>query len=64
MSKNPKNHPRTKHIATKHHHFQLYVEHGDVDILPISMVDQWADSLTKATSVELFEAHQKANQGW
>jgi len=21
MSKNPKNHPRTKHIATKHHHF-------------------------------------------
>jgi len=40
------------------------VEHGDVDILPISMVDQWADSLTKATSVELFEAHQKANQGW
>ena len=64
MAKNPKYRPRTKHIATKHHHFRLYVECGDVTILPISTVDQWADSLTKATSVELFEAHQKANQGW
>jgi len=64
MAKNPKYRPRTKHIATKHHHFRLYVECGNATILQISTVDQRADSLTKATSVELFEAHWKANQGW
>jgi len=64
MAKNPKYCPRTKHIATKHHHFCLHVEWGNVVILLIFMVDQWVDSLTKATSVELYEAHHKVNQGW
>jgi len=64
MAANPKYRPRTKHIATKHHHFRQYVERGDITILPIDTIDQRADSLTKATATELFEAHRKANQGW
>jgi len=64
MAKNPKYRPRTKHIATKHHHFHGYVERGDIVVLPITTVDQRADSLTKGTSSDLFEAHRLANQGW
>jgi len=64
MAKNPRYRPHTKHIATKHHHFRLYVEHGDITILPIPTEDQRADSLTKGTAAELFESHRKCNQGW
>jgi len=64
MAKNPKYHPHTKHIATKHHHFHSYVECGDIVVLLITTVDQCADSLMKGTLIDLFEAHQLANQGW
>jgi len=41
------------------------VEHGDITILPIDMINQQANSLTKTmAATELFEAHRKANQGW
>jgi len=61
MAKNPRYCPCTKHIATKHHHFRLYVERGDITILPIPTEDQRADSLTKGTVAELFESHRKCN---
>ena len=64
MASNPKYRPHTKHIATKHHHFRLYVERGDIVILPIASEDQRADSLMKGTITELFESHRLANQGW
>jgi len=64
MASNPKYRPRTKHIATKHHHFRIHVELGDITIVPISTLDQRADSLTKGTVTELFESHRLSNQGW
>jgi len=64
MAKNLKYCPRTKHITTKHHHFRSYVERSDIMVLPITMVDQCADSLMKGTSLDLFKAHRLANQGW
>jgi len=64
MANNPKYRPRTKHIATKHHHFRQYVERGDIVVVPIPSEDQRADSLTKGTKTELFEAHRLQNQGW
>jgi len=40
MASNPKYRLRTKHIATKHHHFQQYVERGDIVVVPIASEDQ------------------------
>jgi len=48
-----------KHIATKHHLFQVHVKCGDITVLPISMVDQYADLLTKGTIAKLFELHHE-----
>jgi len=64
MATTPKYRPRTKHIATKHHHFCKHVESGDIVVVPISTIDQRADSLTKATKTELYESHRLSNQGW
>jgi len=64
MAKNPRYRLRTKQIATKHHHFGLYVERGDITSLPTPTEDQQADSLTKGTTAERFESHRKCNQGW
>ena len=61
MASNPKYRPRTKHIATKHHHFRQYVERGDIVVVPIASEDQRAGSLTKGTKMELFEAHRLQN---
>jgi len=64
MATMPKYRPCTKHIVTKHHHFCMHMESGDIVVVPISTIDQHADSLTKATKTELYESHRLSNQGW
>jgi hypothetical protein len=43
----PKMRPRTRHINQKYHHFREWVKSGLIAVLPIDMLDQPADLLTK-----------------
>ena len=56
--------PRTKHIATKLHHFRSYVERKEITIHPIDTKEQPADILTKPLAVELFIKFRKMIIGW
>jgi len=56
--------PRTKHIATKLHHFRSYVNDGTITVHKIDTADQPADILTKPLSWEAFSKHRKAILGW
>ena len=56
--------PRTKHLATKLHHFRSYVTKGDITIHPISTEDQPADILTKPLNHEVLTLHRKTIMGW
>lgn len=56
--------PRTKHLATKLHHFRSYVNDGTISIHKIDTADQPADILTKPLSVESFTKHRKTILGW
>lgn len=56
--------PRTKHLATKLHHFRGYVNSGDITIHKIDTANQPADILTKPLNRELLEKHRKTIMGW
>ena len=56
--------PRTKHLATKLHHFWSYVTKGDITIHPISMEDQPADILTKPLNHKVLTRHRTTIMGW
>ena len=56
--------PRTKHLATKLHHFRSYITKGDITIHLISTEDQPADILTKSLNHEVLTRHQKTIMGW
>ena len=56
--------PRTKHIATKLHHFRSYVASKEISIHPIDTKEQPADILTKPLAVELFLKFRKMIIGW
>ena len=56
--------PRTKHIATKLHHFRSYVTSGEISINAIDTEDQPADILTKPLQKEPFLKHRKWLLGW
>ena len=56
--------PRTKHIATKLHHFRSYVARKEISIHPIDTKEQPADILTKPLAVELFIKFRKMIIGW
>ena len=56
--------PRTKHIATKLHHFRSYVARKEITIHPIDTREQPADILTKPLAVELFIKFRKMIIGW
>ena len=40
-------HPRTKHIALRHHYLREQCDKGDIKLMPISTQDMQADILTK-----------------
>ena len=56
--------PRTKHMATKLHHFRSYVDRKEISIYPIDTKEQPADILTKPLAVELFIKFRKMIIGW
>ena len=49
--------PRTKHIATKYHHFRDYVKRGQIVIEAISTENQPADILTKPVNETINNRH-------
>ena len=48
LSKNPKNHPRTKHIDVKYHYTRSLVENNVMKVEYIPTSEMLADALTKA----------------
>lgn len=56
--------PRTKHFATKLHHFREYVIRKEISIHKIATEDQPADILTKPVNLQTLLRHQKAIMGW
>ena len=46
--------PSTNHAVIKYHHFQSFVENGDVKIEHVDTKDQVADIFTKPLDFELF----------
>jgi hypothetical protein len=65
MLRTPRFRPRTKHVATKFHHFQYHVNIGDITPQPIDTMDQPADLLTKASmKIDTFRTHRQFIMGW
>jgi len=64
MARVHKYRPRTKHMATKYHHFRTYVDSNEISIHKIDSVDQTADILTKPLAADLFRKHRKLFLGW
>ena len=56
--------PRTKHLATKLHHFQSYINLGKISVHKIDTSLQPADVLTKPLSSKLLKRHRKTIMGW
>ena len=59
-----KSRPRTKHLATKLHHFRSYVNSGEISVHKIDTSLQPADVLTKPLNTELLKRHLKTVMGW
>jgi hypothetical protein len=66
--KNNVNHPRSKHIDTRHHYIRFAYNSGDVDIRYIPAASQTADILTKPLgtikhldAVKLLQLHDSRN---
>ena len=55
LSKNPKNHPRTKHIDVKYHYTRDLVERNIMEVIYIPTGEMLADALTKALPRPNFE---------
>jgi len=64
LAREPKFRPRTKHIATKYHHFRNAVAKGQIKILPIDTKEQQADIFTKPLPKPQFEKLRKLIMGW
>ena len=56
LAKDPKFHPRTKHIAIQHHWVREKIAEQVVDLEYIQMSKQVADGLTKALPKDTFIA--------
>ena len=64
LAKAPKMSPRTKHIATKYHHFRYAVKRGFLKITRVDTSDQLADILTKAVPLPVLEHLRPGIMGW
>ena len=56
--------PLKKHIAIKYHHFQSFVENGDVKIEHVDIKEQIADIFMKPLDSELFGYIRYKINGW
>ena len=59
-----KHRPHTRHMATKLHHFQQYVEEGNIVIRHISSENQPANLLTKPLPNPKFGELRRLIMGW
>ena len=64
LAKVPKNRPRTKHIATKYHHFREHVKSGILLVKRVETTEQLADIFTKALARQPLEYLRKQIMGW
>ena len=64
LAREPKFRPRTKHIATKYHHFRNAVAKGQIKILAADTKNEQADVLTKPLPKIQFERLRKDIMGW
>ena len=55
LAKNPKNHPRTKHIDVKYHYVRGTIEDDIISVRYCATNDMVADFMTKSLSKPLFE---------
>ena len=55
--------PRTKHLATKLHHFRSYVNSGEISVHKIDKSLQPVDVITKPLNSELLKRHRKTIMG-
>ena len=62
LAKVPKNRPRTKHIATKYHHFRESVKNGTLLVKRVETPHQLADIFTKALPKQSLEKPAVYNQ--
>ena len=64
LAQEPKHRPRTKHVATKRHHFREAVKRGKIKIASIDTKRQQADIFTKPLHKPRFEKLRKLIMGW
>ena len=64
LAKVPKNRPRTKHIATKYHHFREHVKSGILLVKRVETTEQLADIFTKALARQPLEYLRKQIIRW
>ena len=55
MSRNPKHHPRTKHIDVKYHYIREKIERGSIALSYCPTADMVTDVMTKGLSKFSFE---------
>ena len=64
IAKHERLNPRTKHMATKLHHFRHYVDQGLIKIIHCPTKDQQADLLTKPLPNPQFASFRRMIMGW
>ena len=64
IARNPKYHPRTKHLNIKINHFCDYVECKEISIHPIESENQPADYLTKPVAINILLKLWRIIMGW
>jgi hypothetical protein len=64
IAKTHKYRPRTKHLNVKLHHFQDYVNRGEILIHPIDTTMQQADYLTKPVNYDILNTLRPKVMGW
>ena len=60
LSKNPKDHSRTKHIDVKYHYVRESVENDIIGVVYCPTAEMTADTLTKGLSKPKFEKFREA----
>ena len=64
LAKVPKTRPRTKHIATKYHHFREHVKNGTLIVKRVETSKQLADIFTKRLPKQPLEYLRHQIMGW